>query len=222
MPQSDRLIAFQRLAALEGKLLLDDTADYPVSGATADARPTHGYVLIIKNFGRLVGGSLAHGHQQILYSNVKPRHLARNERFEDEHGESFAAYMLRENPKQLLVKDYGPAVLMVPYFMRRPYNTLLILKDLRKRFLCECTKEELAALAQAWGEVTGAIMAFMPAMDKAVAYNVTLSNGPGAGLYCEFLPYTQETGGFEHLGLWVCQDSPKRVAPHMREFLAEQ
>jgi galactose-1-phosphate uridylyltransferase len=221
MPQSDRLIAFQRLAALETKLLLDDSGGYSVSGTTTDDRPTHGYVLIIKNFGRLVGGSLAHGHQQIIYTNVQPRHLARNERFAQERGETFAAYMLRENPESLLVKDYGPAVLMVPYFMRRPYNCLLVLKDHRKRFLTECTDQEIGALAQAWGEVSGAIMAFMPAMGKPTAYNITVNNGPGAGLYCEFLPYTQETGGFEHLGLWVCQDNPQRVAPHFRQFLAD-
>ncbi len=221
MPQSDRVIALERLAALERKLLLDGSAGYAVSGTTADGRPTHGYVLTIKNHGRLVGGSLAHGHQQILYGNLKPRHFQRNERFEQDHGETFAAYMLRENPRELTVKDYGPAVLVVPYFMRRPYNTLLLLKDHRKRFLWECSDEELAALAQAWGEVTSAIMAIMPAIGKTTAYNVTVSNGPGAGLYCELLPYTQETGGFEHLGLWICQDSPEQVAPHLRRWLAE-
>ncbi len=220
MPQSDRVIAMRRLAALEGKLLLDDSAGYPVSGQTSDGRSTHGYVLVIKNFGRLVGGSLAHGHQQIVYCNQKPRHFERNERFEQDRGETFAEYMLRENPDELVVKDYGPAVLMVPYFMRRPYNTLLVLKDHRKRHLCECSEEELAAVAQAFGEVTGAIMALMPAVGKTTAYNVTLSNGPGAGLYCEFLPYTQETGGFEHLGLWVCQDNPDRAAPQLRQLLA--
>jgi glycosyltransferase involved in cell wall biosynthesis len=222
MPQSDRLIAMQRLAALEGKLLLADSAGYPVSGTTADGRPTHGYALMIKNYGRLVGGSLAHGHQQILYSNLKPRHTARNERFEQDRGETFAAHMLRENPAELIVKDFGPAVLMVPYFMRRPYNTLLILKDHDKRHLCECTEEELAALAEAWGETTAAIMALMPAIGKPAAYNVTVSNGPGAGLYCEFLPYTQETGGFEHLGLWVCQETPQRVAQHLKKWFNEQ
>jgi galactose-1-phosphate uridylyltransferase len=130
--------------------------------------------------------------------------------------------MLRENPADLLVKDYGPAVLMVPYFMRRPYNTLLILKDHSKRHLCECTEEELAALAEAWGDTTAAIMALMPAIGKPAAYNVTVSNGPGAGLYCEFLPYTQETGGFEHLGLWVCQANPQRTAEHLKKWFIEQ
>ena len=219
MPQSDRLVAFRRLAALEGKLLLDGSAGYPISGTTADGRSTYGYVLVIKNHGRLVGGSLAHGHQQILYSGRKPRHFERNERFQQERGETFAEYMLRENPDELMVKDYGPAVLMVPYFMRRPYNSLLIMKDWRKRFLCELTEEELFALAQAWGDVTRAIMAVMPSIGKPIAYNVTASSGPGAGFYCEFLPYTQETGGFEQLGLWVCQDTPARVAPNLRNAL---
>jgi glycosyltransferase involved in cell wall biosynthesis len=222
MPQSDRLIAMRRLAALEGKLLMDGSADYPISGTVPDGRPTRGYVLIVKNHGRLVGGSLAHGHQQILYSSLRPQQFQRNERFQQERGETFAAYMLRENPAELTVKDYGPAVLMVPYFMRRPYNMLLILRDHHKSHLCECSEEEMAALAQAWGEVTAAIMAIMPAIGKTTAYNVTVSNGPGAGLYCEFLPYTQETGGLEHLGLWVCQDSPQRVAPHLRRFLSTE
>lgn len=221
MPQSDRLVAIERLAALEAKLLLDESSGYPESGQTADGRSTRGYVLVIKNFGRMVGGSLAHGHQQIVFSNRKPRHLSRNEEFEQAHGETFAAHMLRENPDELMVKDYGPAVLMVPYFMRRPYNALLVLKDTSKRLLSDCDEAELAALAQGWGEMTGAIMAFMPAMGRQTAYNVTVSNGPGAGLYCEFLPYTQETGGLEHLGLWVCQDSPTRAAPHLRDFLAK-
>ena len=222
MPQSDRLVAFQRLAALEGTLLLDSSSGYPVSGNTTDGRETRGYVLMIKNFGRMVGGSLAHGHQQIVYSNQKPAHLARNEQFEQERGENFASYMLRENPEELTVKDYGEAVLITPYFMRRPYNTMLLLKDTKKRHLCECTQAELDALAQAWGEVTAAIMAFMPSMGKPTAYNITTSNGPGAGLYCEFLPYTQETGGLEHLGLWICQDNPYRAATHLREFLTNR
>ncbi len=221
MPQSDRLVAMQRLAALEGKLLLDDASGYPESGQSADGRTTRGYVLAIKNFGRMVGGSLAHGHQQIVYSSQKPRHLERNEQFEQQRGESFAAYMLRENPDELTVKDYGPAVLLVPFFMRRPYNAMLVLKDTSKRLLSDCDEAELSALAQGWGEMTAAIMAFMPAMGRQTAYNVTVSNGPGAGLYCEFLPYTQETGGLEHLGLWVCQDSPDNVAPHLRDFLAK-
>lgn len=219
MPQSDRLVAVQRLAALEKTLLLDDSTDYPHSGETGDGRSTYGYVLMMKNCGRLVGGSLAHGHQQIVYSSQQPRHLGLNERFQKEHGKTFAEYMLRKNPDELLVQDYGAAVLLVPYFMRRPYNCMLVLKDHTKRHLFECDDDELDALAHGWGDVTSAIMAFMPAMNKQTAYNVTVNNGSGAGLYCEFLPYTQETGGLEHLGLWVCQENPTSAADRLRQQL---
>jgi hypothetical protein len=38
-------------------------------------------------------------------------------------------------------------------------------------------------------------------------------------LYFEFLPYTQEMGGFEHLGLYLCQGNPKECAHIARELL---
>ena len=57
-------------------------------------------------------------------------------------------------------------------------------------------------------------------MDREVAYNVVTNNGPGAGLCFEFLPYTQEMGGLEHLGLYICQESPATVAAELRWFLS--
>jgi len=53
---------------------------------------------------------------------------------------------------------------------------------------------------------------------------VVTSNGPGAGLYFDFLPYTQEIGDVEHLGLFVCgrelgQKRPERAAEHLREIV---
>ena len=122
MPMADRVIVLQRLAALENKLLEQ-------SGQ---------YVSIIKNYGRLVGGSLAHGHQQIGVSNILPNRIRQDQQFAETHGETFPSYMLRENPKELLIKDYGTAVLLTPYFMRRPYDMQLLLKDNSKSHLFEC------------------------------------------------------------------------------------
>ncbi len=122
MPPSDRVVVMQRLAALEKKLLTEQAA---------------ASVLIIKNYGRLVGGSLEHGHQQIGFSSVMPRRMRDNQRFEQERGETFSAYLLRENPPELVIKDYGPAVLLVPYFMRRPYDMMLLVKDVSRRYLYE-------------------------------------------------------------------------------------
>ena len=47
-------------------------------------------------------------------------------------------------------------------------------------------------------------------------------NGPGAGLYFEFLPYTQEMGGYEHLGLIMCQANPAAVAEHLRSVVGDR
>jgi hypothetical protein len=62
----------------------------------------------------------------------------------------------------------------------------------------------------------------MPRIGKEVAYNVTTHNVHGGTLYFEFLPYTQEMGGFEHLGLYLCQGNPKECAQISRKLLEEQ
>jgi galactose-1-phosphate uridylyltransferase len=176
---------------------------------------------VLKNYGHLVGGSLAHGHQQIILSNVAPRRLLDDWRFARERGESFAAYLLRENPAELLVRDYGPAALLVPYFMRRPYDAFLVLKRTEVAYLHHMTREELEAVAQGWHDALRAIRAIMPRIGREVAYNVVAHNGPGAGLYFEFLPYTQETGGAEHLGLFICQGDPRPAAQVLRDEMRE-
>jgi hypothetical protein len=125
--------------------------------------------------------------------------------------------MLSENPEELKVYDYGEAVLLVPYFMKRPYNMMLIIKDVGKQYLCELTEAELTAAAEGIHDAVVSILDIMPKMGKETAYNMVVHNGPGAGLYFEFLPYTQETGGFEHLGLWVCQGKAEDVVNVLRE-----
>jgi hypothetical protein len=138
-----------------------------------------------------------------------------------DRGEPFSGYLLRENPAKLLLRDYGPAVLLVPYFMRRPFDMMLLLKDVSKRYLYELTETEITAVADGWHDAIRAILWVMPQIGRETAYNVTTNNGPGAGLYFEFLPYTQEFGGFEHLGLFVCQGNPQNTATQIREFLEQ-
>ncbi len=216
MPLADCVVPMQRLAALERRLL--DLGPELVPGANGGTA----YVSIIKNHGRLVGGSLAHGHQQIAFGSVMPGRVQDNWRFEQAQGEPFSAHLLRENPPELLLRDYGPAVLLIPYFMRRPYDMILLLKATYRRHLFELNGEELAAVAQGWRDATVAIHRIMPQLGRELAYNVIAHNGPGAGLYFEFLPYTQETGGFEHLGLYVCQGNPAEAATHLRQLLAQE
>jgi galactose-1-phosphate uridylyltransferase len=222
MPLRDCVVVMARLAALEKMLLAGADALLAVadSGAGPDWGPVpRGFVVIIKNYGRLVGGSLIHGHQQIAFTNVMPRHFRDNWRFAQEHGETFSTYLLRETPPELIIKDYGPAVLVVPTFMRRPYDMMLLLRDASKQYLHELDQRELEAVAESWQDGIRAMRDIMPRIGREIAYNVVVNNGPGAGLYIEFLPYTQETGGVEHLGLVVCQELPERAASRLRQVI---
>jgi hypothetical protein len=96
---------------------------------------------------------------------------------------------------------------------------LLLLKDTYKAHLHKLDENEIAAVADGWRDGIRIMMVVMPRIGKEVAYNVTTHNGPGAGLYFEFLPYTQEMGGFEHLGLYLCQGNPIKSAQTARELL---
>lgn len=214
MPLSDCVVVMQRLAALEKKLITESGEFIPLGEGGE-----RGFVLIVKNYGYLVGGSLIHGHQQIALSNVMPRRVRDNWRFEKERGEPFSKYLLRENPSELIIEDYGPAILLVPYFMRRPFDMMLLLKETGKQYLHQLTKTEITAVAQGWQDAIRAMHLIMPEIGREIAYNVITNNGPGAGIYFEFLPYTQQTGGAEHLGFFVCQGSPKQAAVRIRELL---
>lgn len=214
MPLPDRIVVLERLAALE-KTLLAGPDDRNPSGME---RPCVS-VVIIKNCGHLVGASLVHGHQQIACSSLMPRHFRDDARFEEEQGEKFSDYVMRETPPELVVRDYGPAVLVVPTFMRRPYAMMLFVRATRKRYVHQLDEAELEAVAEGWHDGIRAIRQVMPRIGREIAYNVITNNGPGAGLYFEFMPYTQEIGGVEHLGLFVCQGAPQDAAATLREVI---
>jgi galactose-1-phosphate uridylyltransferase len=220
LPLPDLVIVLQRLGALEWRLLRNEVQTAPLNSAWGDAPAHRGYVSIIKNYGQLVGGSVEHGHQQIAFGNVMPRRQLEHRRFEQEHGEKFSEFMLRTNPSQLLVRDYGAAALLVPFCMKRPYEMVLLIKNGLRRYVHELDAEEMLATARGWQEAIRAIRSIMPAIGRETAYNVVTHNGPGAGLYFEFLPYTQEIGGYEHLGLFVCQGNPADCATKLREAVA--
>jgi galactose-1-phosphate uridylyltransferase len=216
MPGSDCTIVMKRLAALERKLITDSGEFMPPGEGG-----THGFVLIVKNHGYLVGGSMSHGHQQIAFSSVMPRRARDNWRFQTQRGETFSAYLMRENPPALRVKDYGYATLLIPYFMRRPFDMMLLVANTHKQYLHQLEEAEIAAVAEGWHDAIRAMHAVMPRIGREIAYNVITSNGPGAGIYFEFLPYTQETGGAEHLGLLVCEQDPEQAAATVRELLRD-
>lgn len=221
MPQLDRQIVLRRLAALEKRLISssENLKFEPDRNGSRNNWP--GFVSVIKNYGRLVGGSLEHGHQQIAFGNVMPRRFNDNFVFETHRGETFSSYLMRVNPADLLIRDYGRAILLTPYFMRRPFDLVLLVKDVNKSYLYELNDGEIASVANGWQDAIRAMLTVMPLISRETAYNVITHTGPGCGVYFEFLPYTQETGGFEHLGLFLCQGNPQMSAGKIRSILSE-
>jgi len=235
MPLADCLICFDRLAALEHKLLTDSEGFMPASDRLlqklqhrsghdwappeASGPKTFGYVSIIKNFGHAAGASMSHGHQQIGFSNIMPQRYFNNFSFMQRNGQTFSEYMLRENPQRLTVRDFGGAVLIVPYFMKRPYNMLVLIKDHHKQYIHQLTRDERSDLVTAMVAAIRAIISIMQQLGKAPAYNININNGPGTGVYLELLASTQLTGGFEHIGLWICQANPNEVASQLRQIV---
>ncbi len=205
LPFDDARISFQRLALFEEKLLSQSADFMPHATTTIKGRKVSGYVSIIKNFGAGAGASLSHGHQQIAYSNILPQCFYNNLRFRKRNNKSFSQFMLEENPASLMVKDFGKVVLLVPYFMKRPLDMLLILKDYDKRYLHELTVEEEQQMVAGVQQASLAIIEMMNGMGQPPAYNMIINNGPGCGLYIEFLAQTQKMGGYERIGLFVCQ-----------------
>jgi galactose-1-phosphate uridylyltransferase len=220
MPIEDCVVAMERLAVLE-RLLIES----PKNALTLKKRSNKSSnlekwsVSIIKNVGKQVGGSLPHGHQQIVLSNVLPRRILEHVRFEQKHGETFTSFMLAQTPEDLIIREYETAVLIVPFFMRRPFDMMLVLKNTGRKYCHQMDSHEIHSIAQGWHDGTLAINKIMPKINRELAYNVITHNGPGAGLYFEFLPYTQETGGLEQLGLISCQADPYESAKFLRSLL---
>ena len=104
--------------------------------------------------------------------------------------------------------------------MSLPYDMMLLVKDTVKRHIFELSDSEIEAVAEGWADSTSAIHKIMPQIGRVIVYNIVTHNGLGAGLYIEFLPYTQEIGGIEQLGLIVCQENPYRAVLHLRESMA--
>ena len=206
MPIADCTVVMARIAALERMLLNEE----------------QGYVSFFKNCGRLVGGSIAQGHQQIGFSTVFPREALQLENFRQERGMPYSAHILEENPQEFLIEDFGRVVLLVPYCMRRPYNMMLIVKDSEKQHLYQLDEKEITQVAAGWKMGIQLMRSILPRIGRALAYNIVAHTGPGAGIFFDFFPYTQETGGFEHLGLYVCQSTPLLCADSINEMKQEE
>lgn len=214
MPFKDVMTCVKRLATLEEKLLKEAQEYMPFSDTH---KGLHGYVSIIKNYGASAGASLTHGHQQIAYSNIMPQRTFNNQQFFIRHKETFSRYLLRENPKDLTITRIGSTRIIIPYFMRRPFN-LLILPETKAERLHELSESTLTDIVTAIQKTMQAYHALLKAMNREVSYNMAIHTGPDSQIYIEFFPMVQIMGGYERIGMWICQLSAASAAAQLRNF----
>lgn len=209
---ADGAVLLERLGILEDRL--HSIESFP------ETRPgRRGHVGIMKNVGRLVGGSIVHGHQQVFATNVRPLALEGDAAFLEREGTPFASWILRETPDELRVAERDGVAILVPPFMARPLDMMIVVEDPAVADVGDLDDRGRLALATALREATRAVVALMPRQGREVAYNLAFHNGIAGGLYVEVLPYTQEQGGCEKLGLNLCQGSPEDAAAELRAFL---
>jgi galactose-1-phosphate uridylyltransferase len=222
MPLEDVFIVLKRLCILERNLLHFAGPDMPLSHVHADGNH-YGYIGVIKNMGRLVGGSLVHGHHQIVHTNVKPRKILDDQRFKESAlggGLGFSQHLLGCNPVEYCVKEYqGGVILLVPYFMKRPLDAMVVFRDYSRDYLHHLSDKELYSLGEALRDVMSALKILMPRMGRELAYNWVIHEGDVGGMYVEILPWTQEMGGYEQLGMYLCQGRPESTVNYYRELI---
>lgn len=213
LPVEDVAAIFARLAALERRFLHENPLSFAHGGRCRHGAH-HGYCLVIKNRGGLVGGSLVHGHQQIVLTEVLPGRLADDVRFHRETGRSVVEFLRDRTPAALRIARYeGRVTALVPPFMRRPLHSMLVVENASRRCLHDLSPREIRGLAAGTRGLLRAFREIMPRrFGKPYTLNMIVHNGPAPGVYFEFFPYTQEMGGYEHLGLFVCQDTPESSA----------
>jgi galactose-1-phosphate uridylyltransferase len=220
-PLGDLTIMLSRLAHFEKCLVSDPQAPFPRIDLP-DREPVRGHVGIIKNFGRSVGGSLVHGHQQIVHTNVLPRRLEDDARFLERTGISYAAHLLEDNPESLTIKEYGKIKLITPYCLRRPLEALILPTRPERRYLHDFTKTEISQLARALRDATQTVVNLLGQLHREPAYNLVFHSGVSGTFYVEILPHTQEMGGYEQMGLYLCQGTARTSTEDYRQTLSDR
>ncbi len=233
MEPSDLDVIYERLAALEAFLLhrpscstesarlLEEVAAGGHEDGRCGDREHAGHVCIIKNYGHLVGGSLSHGHFQIALSSTAPRKAKDDRAFREREGETFCSFMWRENPPSLTLAEGEWTKAVVPFFLRRPLDVMILTSPAlgaeRLHHMPRGARLEFAVMS---ARILRAVLKAMERRGRIPTYNLVFHNEE-THFYMEVLPYTQEMGGYEHLGLFVCQSEPHESAALLKECMEE-
>ncbi|MHC5212036.1 MAG: hypothetical protein ACYTG2_15060 [Planctomycetota bacterium] len=198
---------FAQLARAEEWLLHHADEHYPQTG-----EGHRGHVGIIKNRGRTVGGSVEHDHQQVLLSNVPFAEPPATHGLNAALTEAAGAHIVDEID--------GRARIVVPAFMRRPLHCFVVPSEPDVGWLHHLDAAVLDAVALAVARLTLAVSCLMAASGREPAWNLVCHAGAGCGPLFELRAYTQPLGGYEHLGLYICEETPITSAGRLADALA--
>ncbi len=197
-----------QLARVE-RFLLEHAGDaYPETGPGR-----RGHVGIVKNVGANVGGSVEHDHQQILLTNIAPL----EPRLAHDLGPTLRASQ-HQHDLHVDTVDGNTHTLVAP-FMRRALQSFVLPADPGAHFLHDLSDDDLASFGLAIARVTGATSRLMQRDHGEPAWNVVFHSGTDTPLVAELRAYTQPLGGFEQLGLYLCEETPETSAGRLREAL---
>jgi hypothetical protein len=197
----------RHLAAAEEFLLHHADDSYPDTG-----EGHRGHVGVIKNRGRGVGGSVEHDHQQILLCS---------EPFAEPLRTKGLAGILRAeaNAERTVDSIDNLATTLVPSFMRRPLCAFIVPAGEDSGWLHHMSPDVLDATAFAIARLTLAVSECMSAAGAEPAWNLVCHTGPGCGPLFELRAFTQPLGGYEHLGLYLCEERPETSAARLRQAI---
>jgi hypothetical protein len=199
---------FGQLARAEEWLLHHADAQYPASG---DGH--RGWVGLIKNRGRTVGGSVEHDHQQILLSNLPFA--------EPPATRGLRAALLAQATPELEVERLDGAR-HARGALHAPAAARLHRARGRRRRLAAPPAGARARRAGPRRRAPHARDLFAHGrLGREPAWNLVCHTGEGCGPILELRPYTQPLGGYEHLGLYICEETPATSAGRLRAALRD-
>lgn len=194
-------LSLQRLALLEKKMLQLDFPELPQT-----ARPCFA---IIKNEGNAVGGSIAHDHFQAAYLPLPPQLLQEDISWFQKKGHGFSEYLMDTMQKEQLVLEKGNWLVFVPPYMRRPGDLLICHRNPGCSFFHQLSFTDLKDLVEIMRPLPASNRIWAEESKRPPAFNFLFHNSGKGPFYLEFRPDTQALGGFEKLGLFLCQGSVK-------------
>jgi galactose-1-phosphate uridylyltransferase len=177
---------------------------------------TYKYSTLIKNTGKVAGGSLEHGHFQEVISNLPPGYV-----IDDYIGNCLGIknppQIMREsmkgkNPSTHVVERHGNFSIVSPYNAQKPLEQRIICNEPGRNRLADFEEGELGDLACALIWSTRGLYHAMPAMGKEFAYNMEINQSPLGEFSIDIFPATQTRAGLEMLGYNICQMTPKKSA----------